>query len=286
MPQQRPIGPAEYEGLVHRIHSVVGTSIPPGSAVLIVSKGDERLVDLGRWRGWHFPQDSNGRFPGYYPPDSDDAIRQLEQLRDKGADYFLIPSSSFWWLDHYREFAQHLSTHYQMVVRVEDTCVIYALRGAAENRLASFLDALLAEDATIAVVTGGDASLLALDRPASHFPSDADGSWDGERFSTGAEAAAALERLAEGGTRYLVVPVEAAAWIDRHPDFLAEVRSRFRRLAAREHLCTLFELAGAPTASERDEPPARAVKRGAGKGVLAKLIAMLPRGGEAGRGSA
>jgi len=36
-------------------------------------------------------------------------IVDLEQLRGRGATHLVFISSTFWWLDYYREFAQHLA---------------------------------------------------------------------------------------------------------------------------------------------------------------------------------
>src|SRR5206468_7308345 len=60
--------------------------------------------------------------------DSNDAISRLEAIRIQGAQYLLLPATAFWWLDRYQEFRKHLEAHYPVVVRDEDTCVIFNLR--------------------------------------------------------------------------------------------------------------------------------------------------------------
>ena len=60
--------------------------------------------------------------------DSNDAISRLEAIRTQGAQYLLLPATAFWWLDRYQEFREHLEAHYPVVVRDEDTCVIFNLR--------------------------------------------------------------------------------------------------------------------------------------------------------------
>src|SRR5262249_18274935 len=47
---------AEYEGLRDRIRAVVDATVPPGAKVLVVSRGDDELLELDGRDGWHFPQ--------------------------------------------------------------------------------------------------------------------------------------------------------------------------------------------------------------------------------------
>jgi hypothetical protein len=76
------------------------------------------------------------RFTGYYPTDSDDAVERLEGLRAKGADFLLFPRMAFWWLDHYQKFREHLDAHYPVVVRDENTCIIFDLRNPPASSVA------------------------------------------------------------------------------------------------------------------------------------------------------
>ena len=117
---------AQYELLVQEIHRVVESIVPPDSRVLVASKGDERLATVPGRHGWHFPQDDQGVYAGYYPSDSDDAITQLESLRRRGADYLVFPVTSLWWLDHYKGLARYLNEHCHLV-RDGEPCTIYAL---------------------------------------------------------------------------------------------------------------------------------------------------------------
>jgi GT2 family glycosyltransferase len=94
-----------YRRLVERIRDAVLEEVPAGAQVLVVSRGDRELVDLGELDAGHFPQDPEGRYLGHHPRDSDDAIAQLEVLRQAGAEYLVLPSTSSWWLDHYEELA-------------------------------------------------------------------------------------------------------------------------------------------------------------------------------------
>jgi GT2 family glycosyltransferase len=117
-----------YGRLVERIRAAVAETVPSGSTVLVISRGDRALVELEDRRAGHFPQDPGGGYLGHHPRDSEDAIERLEDLRARGADYLVLPSTSYWWLDHYSGFAEHLRERYP----VTDTgpCSIYGLSNA------------------------------------------------------------------------------------------------------------------------------------------------------------
>jgi GT2 family glycosyltransferase len=126
---------SSYERLVRRIRACARAHIPRYTTIIVISKGDSELINLPGRTGWHFPRNAAGDYSGYHPACSSAAIAHLEALRAEGAEYFLIPSTAFWWLEHYRAFGQHLDQYYQLVVRVDDACAIYHLRGpASANR--------------------------------------------------------------------------------------------------------------------------------------------------------
>jgi len=102
--------------------------VPLDATVVILSKGDSELLQLGGPTAWHFPQREDGVYAGYYPSDSAAAIAHLELLRKKGADYLIFPQIAFWWLDHYSAFRRHLESNYPIVTREKDTCLIFAWR--------------------------------------------------------------------------------------------------------------------------------------------------------------
>jgi GT2 family glycosyltransferase len=97
-----------YRYLVEQIRAAIEERVPAGERVLVVSRGDRELVAAGGVDAGHFPQDAEGRYLGHHPRDSEDALAQLEALRAKGANYLVLPETSFWWLDHYEGLAAHL----------------------------------------------------------------------------------------------------------------------------------------------------------------------------------
>ena len=131
-----------YRQLVRRVARAAGSALPPRANVLVISKGDDQLLALDGPTGWHFPQNERGVYAGYYPVDSTAAIDHLESLRDRSAQYLLIPSTARWWLDHYERFARHLETRYEAIVRDDDTCLIYSLRAPTRAAGLDAYDAL------------------------------------------------------------------------------------------------------------------------------------------------
>jgi hypothetical protein len=119
--------PGAYRRVVERIRQTVADVVPLSSTVLVVSRGDDDLLNLGGRRAWHFPQTSDGLYAGHHPADSAAAIKHLEDLRARGADVLLLPATAFWWLRHYSSFAEHLEQTYELLVRQEDACMIYSL---------------------------------------------------------------------------------------------------------------------------------------------------------------
>jgi glycosyltransferase involved in cell wall biosynthesis len=67
---------------------------------------------------------------GHYwglPPDSESAVTELERLRECGAGFLAFVWTSFWWLDYYSAFHEHLSGRYRRIVGNE-RLVVFDLR--------------------------------------------------------------------------------------------------------------------------------------------------------------
>ncbi|MDX6523302.1 MAG: hypothetical protein QOI17_815, partial [Gaiellales bacterium] len=113
--------------VVELVHGYVETQLPHDARVLVVSRGDEEIVDFAHHRGEHFPQAEDGRYAGHHPADSAEAIAHLDQLREAGAGYLVIPGTAQWWLEHYSEFAQHLDQRYQRLAAEDRGYIAYNL---------------------------------------------------------------------------------------------------------------------------------------------------------------
>jgi hypothetical protein len=255
------LGPSGYERLVARIRGVVRAAIPPSATVLVVSKGDEDLLQLDGRPAWHFPRGESGRYAGHHPASSEEAIQHLESLREEGANYVLFPCTAFWWLGHYDELAQHLIGRYQLVHADNDTCVIFALNGhegtlAGEarqvrpERYMRFVDevrdvvrSVLPDEASILVISSGDDELLDLDsRRARHFPQGDDGGYAGFHPGDSAEAILHLDKLLRGGAEFLVIPETEYWWLDHYSDFRRHLDGVHRLVLHQTHVCTIYEL--------------------------------------------
>lgn len=117
-----------YGHLVEGVREAVEQHVPADAEVLVVSRGDRELTRLNGRRANHFPQDADGAYAGHHPANSDTAIAELERLRGAGAEFLVIPRTSAWWLDHYREFAGHLVRYRRFAA---GSCAIFDLRESA-----------------------------------------------------------------------------------------------------------------------------------------------------------
>jgi hypothetical protein len=257
----------------HRIHGLVGCLIDPGSTVAVVSKGDQGLVQFDSVEGWHFPQTADGRYAGHHPADAADAIAHLEQLRTAGADYFLLPSTYFWWLSHYDDLVGHLQSRYRLIAHCPDTCLLYHLRAgpvAAEMSVATLsagngtgdhegaqnslvapiralLHSLLPDHEPVLVVSDGDDELLRLGRVALHFPHDSEGNHRPTVRSGRGGISAQLSSARACGVKYLVVPETVARSGEAFELLRASLEKQGRRVAHREGICAIYELDRGPS---------------------------------------
>jgi hypothetical protein len=123
-----------YAALADAVRRSVETLTPPGSRILVVSRGDRRLLVFSDRYGSHFPQEKDGTYAGYHPPDSEWAIAHVDELHEVGAaDYLLFPGTALWWLDHYAGFRHHLDETYELV-HSDEYCVLYRLEVAGGSR--------------------------------------------------------------------------------------------------------------------------------------------------------
>jgi hypothetical protein len=119
---------ASYSETVARIGEILRATVPSDAVVLVVSRGDDKLLNLHGGRGWHFPRGTDGGYAGYYPADSAAAIEHLQSLIGQGGQFLLLPQTAFWWLEHYRGLEEHLSSHHVLIWR-DERCAIYRLEG-------------------------------------------------------------------------------------------------------------------------------------------------------------
>jgi len=235
-----------YRDQVDRVKAQVRATIPEGSRVLVITRGDEALLRLERRRGEHFPQTQTGLYAGHYPADGDEAVAHLEELREAGAEYLVIPAEAGWWLEHYPELKATLDDDGELLPSDPQTALVYALSPrqlgssarAAElepDRIApsvgSLLRALLPERAGVVLIGLGAEAIEVDDRPCWRLPPHPVGP-----VIEQARAACAA------GARFVVLlnPDEPSEALDgRYRPAFAESMS----LVCRQRLADVFEVA-------------------------------------------
>jgi len=74
--------------------------------IIAATDGDPTVFYYAHRKGWHFLGD--GVYDGN-PRDSAQIIANLEKLRSRGATHLVFYAGTQWWLDYYKEFADHLA---------------------------------------------------------------------------------------------------------------------------------------------------------------------------------
>jgi hypothetical protein len=107
----------EVDG-VRRLASIaqdIASLVTPGEPFILVDQEEIRTLVAAGARAIPFLE-LNGIYAGL-PADDETAIRECERLRQAGAEHILFAWPAFWWLDHYRGFAAHLSSRYRCAMR-------------------------------------------------------------------------------------------------------------------------------------------------------------------------
>ena len=116
-----------YERETEHLREVVKATVPAGATVLVITRGDDGLLELNGHRALHFPQAKGGGWAGHHPADSGEAIGHLESLREGGAEYLVVPPTYRWWLSYYEGLREYLDSRYRAVVSDERAGAIYHL---------------------------------------------------------------------------------------------------------------------------------------------------------------
>jgi hypothetical protein len=248
------LSPVDYEQLISAIREVVHRVVPLNATVLVVSKGDDELLRLGPREAQHFPQDEDGKYAGYHPADSDAAIRMVEALRARGADYLVFPASGFWWLEHYADFKRYLESRYQVAESNENCWIVWLSEGTSVDADTSFMadapaqadgappvreliEALLPSQARIAFLVASDRDRRDLGgHEIWRMPSDSP--------SNSGDLMDSLDSLERSGIEFIVIPASAFDWLSEHGEVADRLRTRHRFVTRQEHLCEIYELQG------------------------------------------
>jgi len=113
-----------YDDLVRRIRGVADRVVPIDGQVLIATHGDPNLLELYGRQCSHFPQQPDGSYAGHHPADSVAAAAELRGLCERGANYFILPSTMRWWLEYYPGFRSYLEDSWRIAWH-DENCTIY-----------------------------------------------------------------------------------------------------------------------------------------------------------------
>lgn len=229
----------DYASLVGRVLDLVRATTPPGAAVLVVSRGDGRLVDLpGRHMG-HFPQSPTGLYAGHYPADGKAATGHLNELCARGAQFLMVPETGLWWLEHYGELGDWLAAEANVVADELGTGRLFRLVAAHEvdpkrspssaartaPQVSVLLRSLLPPRAGV-VLIGMDAESVDVDdRPAWRLlPPRADTGMSVE------EVLGAIAAARSNGGQYAALLIPENRWAGPDGALRRELGIRFRRV--------------------------------------------------------
>jgi hypothetical protein len=234
----------DYPSLVHRVRELVWEYVPAGSNVAVVSKGDPALILFDRRNGWHYPQTASGQYLGHHPQTGAAAVAYLETLRERGAQYLVIPAIYSWFMDYYTDLRAHLNRAGELIHR-DDVCAIYCLTkreagtvptsNASDRQLRELVGAVLPQGSTI-IAFGRSHAVLAdsgfrlLETPSAGGPGDAG-------------LAGLTVAIRGAGAEYVVFPASQS------DPAIDEIRRRCRGLwptvLDHRHVCAVFEVRAA-----------------------------------------
>ena len=111
---------------IEGVQQMVLEATPPDAVVLLLTSGDDALVQIEERTVWHFPCDEGGQFVSGRPQDGAEAIAQVSKLQARGATHIAFPEPELWWLDHYSGLAAFLESSGELISRSEPG-VVYSL---------------------------------------------------------------------------------------------------------------------------------------------------------------
>lgn len=109
----RPLYQSHVSRALRQLGLALKSSTPPRSLIVAADNGDPTVFYYAERTGWHFLE-KDGIFESE-PLTSAQAIEDLKRLRRRGATYLAFTWATVWWLDYYKEFAQHLKMSASLV---------------------------------------------------------------------------------------------------------------------------------------------------------------------------
>ena len=196
------------------------------------------------------------------------ASLELERLRQRGADFLLIPETALWWLQHYTRFAEHIKQHYAVRADGGAPGIVVALSErftsrTSEQRCTEAMDKAMSREsyqelvedvracvracvppgAVVLIASKGDEDLVQIEGlRAWHFPRDEWGSYAGHHPASSVEAIVHLRHLFAQGARYLVFPATAAWWLEHYRELADLLDSAHELKLSHDGVCVVYEL--------------------------------------------
>lgn len=119
----------EYRLRVGRASQEIGEVIPEGDTFILFDGLANCLSgEAANRREIIRPEIADGEGSGP-PPNDEEAIRRLGDLRREGAHFIAFAWPAFWWLNYYAGLHQHLRSNFRCVVE-NDRLVVFDLRSA------------------------------------------------------------------------------------------------------------------------------------------------------------
>jgi GT2 family glycosyltransferase len=122
-PTQRP----GYNAYVSELRELLGAALPAGARALVITRGDEAMLDVPDVVAEHFPHSADGSYAGAYPEDGVAAVEALKHALVEGAEYLVVPSFAMWWLEFYRDLTDYLATSGRLILDEQEVVKVYSL---------------------------------------------------------------------------------------------------------------------------------------------------------------
>ncbi|MGH2615080.1 MAG: sulfotransferase [Thermomicrobiales bacterium] len=123
-----------HRRLLDQVQRFVEAHVPTGSRTLVATYGDSAMLHLGDRATEPFPRSAPGLVADYTDVNGEEAVTQLEALRDDGAEFLVVPSPALPWLASHPEFERHLEQQCTPVARERGIGAIYGLNRQQAQR--------------------------------------------------------------------------------------------------------------------------------------------------------
>ena len=118
---------AEEWRVADEVERLVDEALAPDAGVAVVAPFGSELAEFKGRKTWLFPSPGDRPDDAWWRP-----FRELEsdlkEISSEGAQYLVVPESSGRWLAHRPRVREYLEHSYDVTIREDGVCVVYALR--------------------------------------------------------------------------------------------------------------------------------------------------------------